>query len=72
MGTQNNALLSFANCRYLPSITGYSQHHEICAPVETNCPVEMNIPFTAFRLVVVEYDPVDFIFTWLLYQTKDG
>ena len=29
---------------------------------KSNCPIETNI--CAFRLIVVDYDPVDFIFTW--------
>ena len=64
--------LSFRTChyRYFSSIKGYSQHRKICTlpnSEKSKCPIKMNI--CAFRLILVQNDPVDFIFTRLSLLT---
>ena len=61
-------------CRYLQLIKSYSQHYKICTlPLtmtllirwrrgeKSNCLAQMNIG--ALRLIIVEHDPVNVIFT---------
>ena len=66
--TQVFTVFAVAQCRYLPFIKGYSQRYKICTLLKMEPRRENKLSgsndICALRLITVEHDPVDFIFTW--------
>lgn len=62
-------VFAVAQCRYILSIKGYSQHYEICTLLKMEPRREIKLSgsneYLCFEAdTVVEHNPVDFIFTW--------